>query len=258
MANFFRSVLSSARAILQRKTATPTTSVQVITPDSGYDGLEQVTVEAVNLQSKTTTMTPPSPSSWSATTTKLGTVTPDSGYTGLSQADISIPMIPDNTTLSLQSSGTSYDTYTTGRGGYVFSNSYLRVPKSGGSETTLWENSSPSSAYSGGTITVSDMSNYKYIKALCYLYVNNTMECLSIVPYNFFKDYCNHRRGASSGSYPEFVVARVSNDAEIYRQFQYVSDTSIWISAGITRGVSSGQGSANNNSLIPYKIIGIN
>ena len=132
MANFFRSVLSSARAILQNKTATPTTSVQVITPDSGYDGLAQVTVNAVNLQSKTTTMTPPSPSSWSATTTKLGTVTPDSGYTGLSQADISIPMIPDNTTLSLQSSGTSYDTYTTGRGGYVFSNSYLRVPKSGG------------------------------------------------------------------------------------------------------------------------------
>lgn len=44
MANFFRSVLSSARAILQNKTVTSTTSVQVITPDSGYDGLAQVTV----------------------------------------------------------------------------------------------------------------------------------------------------------------------------------------------------------------------
>lgn len=51
MANFFRSVLSSARAILQRKTVTPTTSVQVITPDSGYDGLEQVTVNAISATS---------------------------------------------------------------------------------------------------------------------------------------------------------------------------------------------------------------
>lgn len=166
MANFFRSVLSSARAILQNKTATPTTSVQVITPDSGYDGLAQVTVNAVNLQSKTTTMTPPSPSSWSATTTKLGTVTPDNGYTGLSQADISIPMIPDNTTLSLQSSGSDYDTYTTGRGGYVFSNSYLRVPKSGGNEIKFIVNGDrtyvPTSK--GSLTTVSTSGNTMTIK----------------------------------------------------------------------------------------------
>lgn len=166
MANFFRSVLSSARAILQNKTATPTTSVQTITPDSGYDGLEQVTVEAVNLQSKTTTMTPPSPSSWSATTTKLGTVTPDSGYTGLSQAEISIPMIPDNTTLSLQSSGTDYDTYTTGRGGYVFSNSYLRVPKSGGNEIKFIVNGDKTYVpiSKGSLTTVSTSGNTMTIK----------------------------------------------------------------------------------------------
>ena len=161
MANFFRSVLSSARAILQRKTVTPTTSVQTITPDSGYDGLEQVTVEAVNLQSKTTTMTPPSPSSWSATTTKLGTVTPDNGYTGLSQADISIPMLPDGTVLTKGSTSGNYQIYKPPRTGVVFSSSYLYVPQS--LHTVLWTNPDTSVQFASKDITVSDMSKFHRI-----------------------------------------------------------------------------------------------
>lgn len=122
------------RKVQASKTVSPSTSSQTVIPDSGYDGIASVTVNAVNLQSKTTTMTPPNPSSWSATTTKLGTVKPDSGYTGLSQAEISIPMVPNNTTLTLQSSGSDYDTYKPSRAGYVFTSSYLRVPKSGGAK----------------------------------------------------------------------------------------------------------------------------
>lgn len=38
----------STQPNLQSKTATPTTSQQVITPDNNYDGLSQVTVNAVD------------------------------------------------------------------------------------------------------------------------------------------------------------------------------------------------------------------
>lgn len=251
MANFFRSVLSSARAILQNKTATPTTSVQVITPDSGYDGLAQVTVNAVNLQSKTTTMTPPSPSSWGATTTKLGTVTPDSGYTGLSQADISIPMIPDNTTLTLQSSGSNYDTYVTGKAGYVFSNSYLRVPKgSGGSETTLWTNSSPTSNFAAQNINLSQsISNFKFIRIYWRVKASVSTENSIIVSASNFSSF-----GAGNNINALLIGIRGSSGALSGRAVRYVSDTSLNISDAYAMNTSG----SGKDSSIPTKITGFN
>lgn len=64
-------------ALLETKSVTPSTSQQVITPSNGYYGIGQVTVSGARLQSKTVT-----PSA------AAQTVTADSGYLGLSQVTV--------------------------------------------------------------------------------------------------------------------------------------------------------------------------
>ena len=69
--------MSGGAADLQSKTVNPSTSQQVVRPDTGKDGLSQVTVNAMKLQSKTV-----SPS------TSQQIIRPDSNYNGLSQVTI--------------------------------------------------------------------------------------------------------------------------------------------------------------------------
>lgn len=100
----------STQPNLQSKTATPTTSQQVITPDNNYDGLSQVTVNAIQTETKTVksssssqTVTPTSGKfineitvealdleTKSVTpTTSAQTITPTSGKDGISQINVS-------------------------------------------------------------------------------------------------------------------------------------------------------------------------
>lgn len=62
---------------LQTKTVNPLVTQQIITPDDGYDGLEQVTVNAPVFQTKTVTTD--------------GTFTPDNGYVGINQMIVNTP-----------------------------------------------------------------------------------------------------------------------------------------------------------------------
>ena len=69
--------MSGGAADLQSKTVNPSTSQQVVRPDTGKDGLSQVTVNAMKLQSKTV-----SPS------TSQQIIRSDSNYNGLSQVTV--------------------------------------------------------------------------------------------------------------------------------------------------------------------------
>lgn len=69
--------MSGGAADLQSKTVNPSTSQQVVRPDTGKDGLSQVTVNAMKLQSKTV-----SPS------TSQQIIRSDSSYNGLSQVTV--------------------------------------------------------------------------------------------------------------------------------------------------------------------------
>lgn len=82
-----RTITAKNAIQLQAKTITPTSSQQVVNPDTGYDGFSQVTVEAsegqtINNQNKTVT---PSEA--------VQNVTADSGYTGLGTVTVNgIPL----------------------------------------------------------------------------------------------------------------------------------------------------------------------
>lgn len=234
MANMFKSVLASARAILQRKTVTPTTSVQTITPDSGYDGLEQVTVEAVNLQSKSV-----SPS------TSSQTVIPDSGYDGLSSVTVNAVSA---SSISPSSSGTYFSSGLKNMtsSGYAYSSR----PSTSLSETTLWTNPDASAAFGAKTVTLSQsITNFTYIKVIADTTTTEGTDTVSMMKVSEFLNTTDTGNNITRGA-----LSATGRDGNLFdRTFWYVSGTQV----GFGRGVAQATGATNNNAVIPVYIKGL-
>lgn len=143
---------------LQTKSITPTTSVQTVNPDTGYDGFSQVTIGAaasggINNQNKTV-----------SPTTSQQSITYDSGYTGLGTVTVNaMPVMTLPTAVSSTSSGTSKatisrstsDQYINIPTGYNSAAAYYKISAvADGSVTGPSSLSASSAAVSTGTNTI--------------------------------------------------------------------------------------------------------
>ena len=133
----------------QAKSISPTTSQQVITADSGYDGLSSVTINAISLQNKTV-----------STQNTTQTVTADSGYNGLGTVTINPPSLQNKTvTPGLLNSTVTADTGYNGLGTVTITPN-LQIKNA--TPTKSSQNITPDSGYGGlsGVIVQPIPENY--------------------------------------------------------------------------------------------------
>lgn len=124
----------------QSKTVSPSTSQQIVSPDSGYDALSQVTVNAMNLQTKSVHISPSA--DWSSAWTSATAISPDSGKDGMTQVNVQVPMCRDNMLMTASAVSTPSTVYNgdtaqsnsqkllrieSTKSGMVYTNSYLYV-----------------------------------------------------------------------------------------------------------------------------------
>lgn len=120
----------------QAKTVSPTSSQQIITADSGYDGLSSVTINAVSLQNKTI-----------STQNTTQTVTADNGYNGLGTVTVNPPSLQNKTvTPGLLNSTVTADAGYNGLGTVTITPN-LQVKSATPTKST--QNITPDSGYGG-------------------------------------------------------------------------------------------------------------
>lgn len=132
---------------------------------------------------------------------------------------------------------------------------FIRKKGGGGytpTETTLWTNNSPTSAFTSQTLTLSDdINNYDYLK-IRYAFsisVQADVNCNEIIiPVSEFKKSLN-----PSSANAIIGICGASSTTRYTRFVFYATDTSITVGSAITSGSST----TNNNAVIPLHVKGI-
>lgn len=235
MPNYFRANKKSSGggANLQTKTITAGTSSILVEPDSGYDGLSEVTVNPTPSQTKSVTAT-----------TSAQTVDPDSGK------------LLSSVTVNPQSHSSTAGTYTSNGTKDLGANHnyrYVNISVSASfSETLLWTNPNPASSMSSSTriLDNGDFTSYKYYKFIYKGGTSTTGQSIEIEVI-ISKEAFRQTKDAAGGT---FVcgACRIGSNNYIRR---------IWYDASDRFTVGTGQkttdNTTDNGACIPYKIYGL-
>lgn len=122
---------------------------------------------------------------------------------------------------------------------------YIRCGGGGGlTETTLWTNSSPSSAFTGNVdYSLSSIANYSHIKVYYRYSTSNSTECSILV-------------SKSDITNDHLSIGMANSDTTYTRWIQITSNT-VWTLSRAIKYTTSSQ-TATNNYIIPTKITGVN
>ena len=258
---FSRVDVNVAGSTLQaNKNVTATTSQQIVTPDQGYDGLEQVTV---NPQVHTQTYTP-------AQNTAANDMGAQNNYRYVNTSGMITPS--GNKSITANGTGIDVSSYATASvavpdptltgnatatdvksGKTFYSNSLTKQTGTYSPTMTsvnLWTNSNPSSAMGSTDISIGNyrFSNYQYIEIVAVWQVGQLDYTSVIMRYEDFSRYYDRPVGVIGFRYTTSGNTRT-------RAFYPLSDDTIRI--GNSYQQTSASQSASSSYIIPYKINGL-